>query len=290
MMWRKILFASVLLCPWSGITHAVQDHYVASASQSRWQLTQQPKIACQLAHDIPAYGRAVFASYAGKRLNMRFTLDMWLKPDAVTDAVLISQAPLWQPGYGGREIARLQYQEYFHAELPKRSAWIMLNELGRGREPTFYYQDWYDASRQVAVGLSAANFASQYRQFKTCLANLLPYSFDDIAFTVLNFKAGGTELTDFSKQQLARVQEYLRYAPQIELILLDGYTDSYGSRSANKQVSLRRTSAVKDFFVAQGINQERILTSGHGENRLIGPNDTAQSRALNRRVVVRISQ
>ncbi|MBV7314546.1 OmpA family protein [Shewanella sp. NIFS-20-20] len=265
-------------------------HYVANLDQSAWQLSRSSPIECRLEHDIPAYGTAVFTSIASKELNLLFTLDMWNKPDEVTQATLMSRPPAWRPGANTKHLSELTYQRYFNGEVPKRAAWNMLTELEQGMEPTFYYADWHNRNNKVAVGLSAVNFQQRYRQFKQCMAGLLPYSFDDIAFTVLNYEFDSTQLNPFSKQQLARIEEYLRYDPSLELVLVDAYTDSYGGRGINDKVSLSRATNVKDFFIAQGIEPQRILTVGHGERRHVANNDNSDERARNRRVVIRISK
>ncbi|MCU8010519.1 flagellar protein MotY [Shewanella sp. SM74] len=287
-MWRKLILVSILCVPATAM--AELRHYVASLSDSQWRVSENTPIVCRLEHDIPSYGKAIFTSEAGKQQNMTFTLDMWVKPDQVTQAKLISRAPQWRPGVVSKEITSLHYQKYFNGEVPKRAAWSMLAELSRGMEPTFYYADWYNESNKIAVGLSSANFGRKYTEFKACLAHLLPYSFEDIAFTVLNYDEGGTDLTRFSHQQLSRVQEYLAYDPLVELVLVDAYTDSYGGRSVNQKVSDTRAASVKEFFVASGIPQDRIVTFGHGERRHVASNDDMDERARNRRVVIRISK
>ncbi|WP_281213896.1 flagellar protein MotY [Shewanella insulae] len=265
-------------------------HYVASLEQSSWRLSGNTPIICRLEHEIPAYGKAVFTSRAGKDHDLNFSLDMWVKPDEVTSAKLMSMAPAWRPGVVSRPITELSYQKYFSGEVPKKAAWSMLNELERGMQPTFYYADWYNRSSKVAVGLSSANFGRRYAEFKSCLANLLPYSFDDIAFTVLTYEFGGSELTRYSKAQIAKVQEYLSYDPEVELVLIDAYTDSFGGRSVNKKVSQKRANSVKQLFLSAGIPDERIHTFGHGERRHVASNDTIDERARNRRVVIRLSK
>ncbi|MGI2091972.1 flagellar protein MotY [Shewanella oncorhynchi] len=287
-MWRKLILVSILCVPATAM--AELRHYVASLSDSQWRVSENTPIVCRLEHDIPSYGKAIFTSEAGKQQNMTFTLDMWVKPDQVTQAKLISRAPQWRPGVVSKEITSLHYQKYFNGEVPKRAAWSMLAELSRGMEPTFYYADWYNESNKIAVGLSSANFGRKYTEFKACLAHLLPYSFEDIAFTVLNYDEGGTDLTRFSQQQLSRVQEYLAYDPLVELVLVDAYTDSYGGRSVNQKVSDTRAASVKEFFVASGIPQDRIVTFGYGERRHVASNDDMDERARNRRVVIRISK
>lgn len=287
-MWRKLILVSILCVPATAM--AELRHYVASLSDSQWRVSQNSPIVCRLEHDIPSYGKAIFSSEAGKQQNMTFTLDMWMKPDQVTQAKLISRAPQWRPGVVSKEITSLHYQKYFNGEVPKRAAWSMLAELSRGMEPTFYYADWYNDSNKIAVGLSSANFGRKYSEFKACLAHLLPYSFEDIAFTVLSYNEGGIDLTRFSQQQLSRVQEYLAYDPEVELVLVDAYTDSYGGRSVNQKVSDNRAASVKDYFVASGIPQDRIVTVGHGERRHVASNEDMSDRARNRRVVIRISK
>jgi outer membrane protein OmpA-like peptidoglycan-associated protein len=287
-MWRKLMvLTSLCLC---STAHADLRHYVASLENSAWRIGENNPIECRLEHDIPEYGRAVFTSRASKNLNLHFTLDMWLKPDAVTKATLISRAPSWRPGHNSKEITQLTYNKQFNGEVPKKAAWSMLNELSQGMEPTFYYADWYDQSTSIAVGLSSANFGGKYREFRACLANLLTYSFDDIAFTVLNYQQGGVELTRFSTQQLQKIQRYLSYDPEIELVLIDAYTDSYGGRSVNQKVSDKRADSVKDILIASGIPKDRIHTAGHGENRHVTSNDFAEERQMNRRVVIKITK
>ncbi|MCG9697049.1 OmpA family protein [Shewanella sp. Isolate11] len=270
--------------------HGELRHYVASLEQSQWRLSDNTPISCKLEHDIPSYGKAIFASSAGKEHQLNFSLDMWVKPDEVTDAKLISLAPAWRPGISAKPITKLTYQKYFSGEVPKKAAWSMLNELERGMQPTFYYADWYNRADKVAVGLSAVNFKRKYADFKSCLANLLPYSFEDIAFTVLTYEFGGAELTRYSKAQIAKVQEYLSYDPDVELVLVDAYTDSYGGRSINDKVSQERAKSVKNLFVSAGIPQERIHTMGHGERRHVASNGTIDERSRNRRVVIRLSK
>ncbi|KFZ38509.1 membrane protein [Shewanella mangrovi] len=287
-MWRKVILLFSLVLSWHA--NAELRHYVASLDQSQWRISVSSPLECTLEHDIPAYGKAVFTSTSGKAMNLHFILDMWQKPDAVTDAKLLSKAPQWRPGVMSRTLLNLHYKKYFNGEVPKKAAWAMLNELERGMEPTFYYTDWNDSDSKVAVGLSAVNFQPEYAQFRQCIAGLLPYGFDDIAFTVLNFKEGSTELTKYSKMQLKRVEAYLQYDKNIELVLVDGYTDSYGARSVNQKMSVKRAEQLKDILVQQGIPADKIQTTGHGEERHVASNSTSGERDINRRVVIRMSK
>jgi outer membrane protein OmpA-like peptidoglycan-associated protein len=71
-------------------------------------------------------------------------------------------------------------------------------------------------------------------------------------------------------------------------VVAEGYTDSIGGDAYNMQLSLRRARAVKDYLVAGGIAPSRISVEGFGKTHPVASNATADGRAQNRRVELRI--
>lgn len=71
-------------------------------------------------------------------------------------------------------------------------------------------------------------------------------------------------------------------------IILEGHTDSVGTKQYNYGLSSRRTKSIKDWLVANGIAESRISAVGHGKDKPETSNSTAQGRAKNRRVVAKI--
>ena len=65
-----------------------------------------------------------------------------------------------------------------------------------------------------------------------------------------------------------------------------GHTDSTGALEYNQQLSERRADSVARYLKSQKVVSERILTRGMGPNAPIAGNDTAEGRALNRRVEI----
>jgi OOP family OmpA-OmpF porin len=63
-----------------------------------------------------------------------------------------------------------------------------------------------------------------------------------------------------------------------------GHTDSVGADAYNQSLSERRAASVKDYLVGKGVDAGRLTTAGYGESNPIASNDTADGRALNRRV------
>lgn len=72
-------------------------------------------------------------------------------------------------------------------------------------------------------------------------------------------------------------------------VLVEGFTDDTGSREVNQRLSEKRAEAVKQALVASGVEPERIITRGYGEDYAIVDNATAAGRMQNRRVEVVIS-
>ncbi len=72
-------------------------------------------------------------------------------------------------------------------------------------------------------------------------------------------------------------------------VYISGHTDATGSAQVNKSLSEERANSVKQFLTeVAGIPAERIVTQGYGKDRPVASNDTAQGRALNRRIDVLI--
>ena len=69
---------------------------------------------------------------------------------------------------------------------------------------------------------------------------------------------------------------------------LEGHTDSVGADNYNQALSEKRAAAVKDYVVKRGIDGSRIATQGFGKTKPIADNKTADGRAKNRRVEVKV--
>lgn len=73
-----------------------------------------------------------------------------------------------------------------------------------------------------------------------------------------------------------------------KVVIITGYTDSYGSYSQNISISLKRANAVKEYIISKGIKNEQVLVEGRGANNPIYDNRTPRGRSLNRRIEYRI--
>lgn len=88
------------------------------------------------------------------------------------------------------------------------------------------------------------------------------------------------------KQRLDAAVAELKTLPEDATIQVTGYTDSVGTEEYNRELSMRRAQAAQEYLVSNGVDQKRIVLSGMGESNPIASNDTAEGRAMNRRVEV----
>lgn len=279
-------FTSLLALP----SHANIRQYQADLEDSMWKVSEASRLNCTLSHNIPNYGEARFSSTASRKMNMDFELDMLRLPDSYSLAEVRSVNPSWKPGKADRTLAKMKLHKQFSPSLPKKIAWTMLSELEQGMNPQFYYDDWYDHDDKISVGLSPARFSKAYKEFVSCVGNLLNYNFDDISYTVLNYQSNSDQLTKASKKRINMITEYLSLDPELELVLVDAYTDSYGGRWPNYELSVKRANKIKEYFLESGIDPTRIEAKGYGEKRHIASNNTVLGRGKNRRVVIRMDK
>lgn len=68
-----------------------------------------------------------------------------------------------------------------------------------------------------------------------------------------------------------------------------GHTDSVGTDSYNMELSQRRAQAVASYLMGKGVQGQRLVVRGVGEQFPVASNDTDAGRAQNRRVEILIS-
>lgn len=113
------------------------------------------------------------------------------------------------------------------------------------------------------VVLTASNIAIMDKvQFDTGKASLLPASFS----------------------LLDEVAKVMKDNPQIEVVQVEGHTDSTGSPEFNRTLSQQRAESVVKYLTGKGIKASRFEAKGFGPDRPIADNNTEPGRDANRRV------
>jgi outer membrane protein OmpA-like peptidoglycan-associated protein len=72
------------------------------------------------------------------------------------------------------------------------------------------------------------------------------------------------------------------------LVQVTGHTDSVGAAEYNQRLSVARAQSVAAYLMGQSVESKRFMIQGMGETRPIASNQTAEGRALNRRVEIKL--
>ncbi|SIP99712.1 flagellar protein MotY [Marinobacterium stanieri] len=260
----------------------------ASIDESVWEM-ETSRFFCRLSQAVPAFGRAVFEHEAGERL--RFELRPTQKYQLDGEARLIARASPWQPGVAPVNLGRVEISaESGGFSLGSELANAMLVALHKGMTPTFASDEWFDTNEPVEVGISAANFQSAYDDYLGCLTTLLPVNYRQVARTAVLFPSAAWRLSDATRERLGLIALYVKTDDSVKSIYVDGHSDNYGRRLLNRDLSKKRAEEVTRYLVSQGIPEDMITTRYHGERYPVVPNTSAENRARNRRVAIRLER
>ncbi len=102
------------------------------------------------------------------------------------------------------------------------------------------------------------------------------------------FKSGSSELDGSSVEILNQVVGVLSQFDDAS-VLIAGHTDSRGNANYNFNLSADRADTVKQYMISQGIPASRLTARGYGPTQPIASNDTAEGRALNRRIEIQLT-
>ena len=106
-------------------------------------------------------------------------------------------------------------------------------------------------------------------------------------FDRLNFETDSATLRADSREQLSNTAVILRAYPRVR-VKIGGYTDNSGDPATNLRLSQARASAVAAELRSLGIAGDRLVAEGYGDQYPIADNSTAEGRARNRRVAIRV--
>lgn len=103
----------------------------------------------------------------------------------------------------------------------------------------------------------------------------------------ITFATGKSEIQPSFYYTLNQLSSSFRQFKDSDLVVT-GYTDSVGSYEANEVLSKRRAESVAQFLRSNGVEASRVQTVGAGANQPLASNDTADGRAQNRRVEIKL--
>tara|TARA_Y100001933_G_scaffold151261_1_gene149694 strand:+ start:425 stop:1981 length:1557 start_codon:yes stop_codon:yes gene_type:complete len=112
---------------------------------------------------------------------------------------------------------------------------------------------------------------------------------NSIAIDIL-FDTGSSKINEIIyANEIDNLIQFLNYKKDLN-ITIEGHTDKVGSKSLNKDLSLKRALSLKKILVYKGINENRIKIEGYGsEMPAYAYVGNIKSNPLNRRIEIRIN-
>ncbi len=103
----------------------------------------------------------------------------------------------------------------------------------------------------------------------------------------VHFASGKASLTKDSYSELAELLEFMERKKLI-IVEIAGHTDNIGTPEDNMILSQKRAESVRTYLITHGIDADRVIAKGYGEEQAIATNDTPEGRQENRRTEVRM--
>ena len=106
------------------------------------------------------------------------------------------------------------------------------------------------------------------------------------------FPSGVAQLDPGARAVIAQIAEIIKPFPNT--VRVEGHTDNRPITTAifpsNWELSAARAANVVQLFTQSGIERERMMVVGFGENRPVADNGTLEGRNANRRVIIVVSE
>jgi outer membrane protein OmpA-like peptidoglycan-associated protein len=99
----------------------------------------------------------------------------------------------------------------------------------------------------------------------------------------ITFETGKSDITPESEVVLQGALKTMKTYPDI-IIEISGHTDDVGSASSNQALSQRRADSVRFWLISKGVQPDRIIAKGYGEEFPRVPNTTSENKRMNRRI------
>ncbi len=279
---KSLLFILVLsLC---ANAQALERRYLASMDTSKWTLTQNSVTRCQIEHQIPRFGSAIFTQEAGR--GLRLELNTQHKFGKGINVELRSEANTWNASKTRAVLARFETSGRKRLfQIPSKVAEQTYYELREGYQPGFLFY----ADNPMMASLSTVRFGEVETEFEQCVAGLYDDNFEDVRVSSIHFEPDN-EFASLREEESAftRMFDYLQIDNAISEIVVTGHTDNTGLACYNDGLSERRAWYVYDLLIARGIDSKLLRVDYAGEQKPVRSGSKKKALAANRRVTVEL--
>ncbi len=284
---RYLIITCLLLSTWSVVQAGPDRVYMSPMADSRWTLSVNSAVRCEIEHIIPQFGKALFYQESGRPLQLKIISTHNYKKDL--NVAFRSVTANWKGVQTQATLADLKTSGAKDPvfDIAVDTARYSYFELQQGNQPSLFFIDDEDGFNSVSVILSTVRFRDVEEDFGNCLAQLFPYNFDDIKVARVHFEFDDEfPLEEEETSALSKILAYMKVDPTVKKLRISGHADFKGTECYNDTLSARRAWYIYDYLVSSGIEPRQLEVEFYGENRPLAPGKDDASRAINRRVTV----
>lgn len=256
--------------------------YASGFAEAKWT-AKSGAFACSLSHEIPAFGAAYFGQHAGSAGFFEFR---GVKKGFPAGAVKLEAVPpLWRSDVAPQTLFSIQAAPL---RLNLEQSKSVAAALESGTNVVFSSAGVDEGGNSLRVIVDARHFAANYTLYKHCLANLIPYTFEQLSRTVIYYAGDAQTLSPAAKTQLDKIVRYTKADHKVLGILVDAHSDKRETPEAAVLLSQQQAELVADYLMDKGLPAVSITTRWHGDKFPIADNQHKTGQAKNRRITLRL--
>lgn len=288
--WVFILLRLTLISI-SLLTSVVQAQVLStSVTESRW-VVESGAFSCQLSHKIEGFGvwtmsrKTTQSEIAMLRIDLAQTAKKNIHLSSGIYKVITAPAAWKQQQIpvklGELTLAKPDTDVVFPASLLPG----ILRALDASTAVMLVSPD----AKPLRVQLQPFQFKDSYKQYKSCVAQLIPFTFEQITRNTLYYQTEEKELSASNKATLDKIVRYMKADPNRILgVLVDGHSDAQAEAAIAENLAKNQADWVAGYLKERGIAEDKIVVRSHADKYPVANNFLAKDRAKNRRVTVRL--
>ncbi len=283
-------FTGFLLAGWLLLAGAWANAqtYRSSWDQVKWQL-KPGAFACSLSQTIAGFGELRLIKKAGmeEQLQLLPSARLLFAPGwARVDAEPLA----WQPDTAQAALARIRVPASGGLSFGPGELAPLLSQLQQGRQLVFSGQRRAGGDSLVPLRavVQPRFFADNYDSYQSCRAQIIPYTFAQIARMTIYYAEEAQDLNAAARATLDKVARYAKADSSVLGVIVDAHSDARADEQASDDMSKRQAELVTQYLLGKGLPEEAIRTRWHGDKYPVASNATERGKAQNRRITLRL--
>jgi len=204
----------------------------------------------------------------------------------VSQFKITTAPPAWKPQQTAETLGELTSQK-IDADLvfPKSLLNKIFQSLTKSTPVMISSLD----NKPIRIQFQPYSFKESYKQYQSCTAQLIGFTFDQITRNTLYYQVDEKELSSANKAILNKIVRYMQADPNRILgVIVDGHSDVQSDPAVAESLAKNHADWVAEYLKAKGVAEDKLNVRSHGDKYPVANNFLLKDRAKNRRITVRL--